>query len=880
MRTSETVVIQRDSYTAPHYQIPTTNLLFDLHPMHTRVTSQLSVVRSKGVSSDTPLELNGVELKLISVSVDGVPLASSDYDVTDTTLTLFHLPSTFTLSVVTEIAPDTNTALEGLYRSSGNFCTQCEAEGFRKITYYLDRPDVLSVFTVTLEGDFNELPVMLSNGNPVSNQRLSGERHQWVWHDPHPKPCYLFALVAGTLEVIEDSFTTGSGREVLLQIYVEAHNKHLCDYAMGALKRSMAWDEEAYGLEYDLDRFMIVAVDDFNMGAMENKGLNVFNSKFVLASYETATDSDFIGVEAVIAHEYFHNWSGNRVTCRDWFQLSLKEGLTVFRDQCFTADHHSPTVKRIQDVQLLRNHQFAEDASAMSHPIRPDSYVEINNFYTLTVYEKGAEVIRMLHTLLGAEVYRAGVSLYFERHDGQAVTCDDFLDAMQAVTEHDLSQFRRWYSQAGTPEVTAHGTYDADNRQYQLTLSQRTPDTPGQKNKLPLHIPVDVALFDAAGTPQTVVSDESLAPTPGGGALLSLTDREQSWTFTDLDDAPVVSLLRQFSAPVKVHFDYSADTLSLLLARDTDTFNRWEAGQRLATRVIEELEAGTRSSLGVYLDAIEQVIVDEQIDDALKAEIITPPTFDAIALSRDTIEVHSILAARKELRIAVAQRCAAQLNALIAARPVDQHFDDALSDSAMASRALANAALSALSVLSEDHWLSTAEQRYRNSQSMTDRMGALSVLAKIPGAVRDGCLKDFHDSFSEHKLVIDKWFAVQACADYDNALGDIQALIEHPSFDATNPNRLRSVYSAFANANPALFHAVDGSGYRWISDAVMQVDAKNPQVAARLVTPLTRWQKMPAANAGEMQEALRRIERSETVSTDVLELVSKSLTQA
>lgn len=880
MRTSETVVIQRDSYTVPQYQIPTTELLFELHPTHTRVTSQLSIVRAEGVSSDSPLELNGVELKLISVSVDGLPLASSDYDVSDTTLTLFHLPPSFTLSVVTEIAPDNNTALEGLYRSSGNFCTQCEAEGFRKITYYLDRPDVLSVFTVTLVGDRNALPVMLSNGNPVSNQTLNDAQHQWVWHDPHPKPCYLFALVAGKLDVVEDSFTTQSGREVLLQIYVEAHNRQLCDYAMGALKRSMVWDEQAYGLEYDLDRFMIVAVDDFNMGAMENKGLNIFNSKFVLASYETATDADFIGVEAVIAHEYFHNWSGNRVTCRDWFQLSLKEGLTVFRDQCFTADHHSPTVKRIQDVQLLRNHQFAEDASAMSHPIRPDSYVEINNFYTLTVYEKGAEVIRMLHTLLGQDAYRAGVSLYFERHDGQAATCDDFIDAMQAVTDHDLSQFRLWYSQAGTPEITAHGSYDADRRQYQLRLAQHTPDTPGQSNKPPLHIPVDVALFDSAGNPQTLLSDKPLATTAGGGALLSFTDREQQWTFNDLDDAPVVSLLRQFSAPVKAHFDYSAETLSLLLAKDTDTFNRWEAGQRLATRVLEELETGESTSLGVYLDAIEQVILDERIDDALKAEIITPPSYDAIALSRDTIDVHTILAARKHLREAVAKRCLEPLTALITARPVDQNFDDVLSDSAMASRALANAALSALSVLSEDQWLPIAEQRYDHSHSMTDRIGALKVLSENPGAVRDRCLSHFHDAFSEHKLVIDKWFSVQASANYDQALVDIQALIEHPSFDATNPNRLRSVYSVFANANPALFHAADGSGYRWIAEAVMQVDAKNPQVAARLVTPLTRWQKMPAGNARAMQEQLRRVEQRDTVSTDVLELVSKSLTHA
>lgn len=880
MRTSDTVAIDRHSYAPPAYQIPTTQLHFQLHAEITKVTSQLSIIRADGFDASHPLVLNGVDLTLKSVRIDGNELASDTFHQTPSTLSLDNVPAQFNLEIVTHIAPDANTALEGLYRSSGNYCTQCEAEGFRKITYFLDRPDVLSVFTVTVEGDKKTLPIMLANGNPVSQQDLPDGYHQSVWHDPHPKPCYLFALVAGDLVSVEDSFTTKSGRDVLLQIYVQAHNQSLCGYAMGALKRSMLWDEQVYGLEYDLDRFMIVAVDDFNMGAMENKGLNVFNSKYVLASAETATDADFIGVEAVIAHEYFHNWTGNRVTCRDWFQLSLKEGLTVFRDQCFTADLHSATVKRIQDVQLLRNHQFAEDASPMAHPIRPDSYVEINNFYTLTVYEKGAEVIRMFHTLLGAAVYRKGIDLYFDRHDGKAVTCDDFIDAMQDVSDVDLTQFRRWYSQAGTPELEVLGNYDSAAQTYTLTIDQHTPSTPGQSDKEPLHIPVDVALLNESGEPIALQLQGDGSSTAGGGVLLHLTQKSQQWQFEQVPSTPVLSLLRQFSAPVKAHFDYDAQELAFLIANDTDTFNRWEAVQRLGAWVITELEQGNSAGLAVYLAALQQVLRDTTMEDALKAQMITPPSFDAIAQSRKVVDVHAILNARRALRVAVAEHCQKELMQLIADRPVCAADEPkVLSDDSMAKRALANAALQAVSLLPSEQWLVLAEARYKDSHTMTDRMGVLSVICEHPSNVRAECLQHFHETFAQHKLVMDKWFMLQALANYENALSDIQALTTHTSFDTSNPNRLRSVYGAFASSNPGQFHTADGSGHQWIADAVIAIDARNPQVAARLVSPLTRWQRFSESTATSMKQQLQRIAKSDSLSPDVFELVSKGLSQ-
>jgi len=620
----------------------------------------------------------------------------------------------------------------------------------------------------------------------------------------------------------------------------------------------MQWDEEVYGLEYDLDRFMIVAVDDFNMGAMENKGLNVFNSKFVLASVETATDTDFIGVEAVIAHEYFHNWTGNRVTCRDWFQLSLKEGLTVFRDQCFTADLHSATVKRIQDVQLLRNHQFAEDASPMAHPIRPDSYVEINNFYTLTVYEKGAEVIRMFHTLLGREAYRKGIDLYFARHDGQAVTCDDFIDAMQDASGVDLTQFRLWYSQAGTPELQVQGSFDPVAQTYTLSM--------------------DVALLNEAGEPIPLKLKDDFRHTDGGGALLHLTQQSMHWQFEQVPSKPVLSLLRQFSAPVKAHYEYSADELAFLMANDTDTFNRWEAVQRLGTWVITELEQGASTGLPVYLAALQQVLRDTDMEDALKAQMITPPGFDAIAQAREVVDVHAILDARRVLRLAVAEHCKIELMQLIADRPLCAANEPGiLSDASMAKRALANAALQAVHMLPSEQWLALAETRYKDSCTMTDRMGALSVICERPGSIRTECLQHFHESFAQHKLVIDKWFMLQALADYENALSDVQALTMHTSFDASNPNRLRSVYSSFASSNPGQFHTLDGSGHQWIADAVIAIDARNPQVAARLVSPLTRWQRFSEPTAVSMKGQLKRIAESTSLSRDVFEMVSKGL---
>jgi len=880
MNASETAAIQRLDYQAPDYLIPKTELSFRLDPTQTEVRSRLEITRAEGVSEAAPLVLNGAELDLKSVRVNGESVGADSMEKTDSHLSLFNLPDAFTLEIVTEISPDTNTALEGLYRSSGNYCTQCEAEGFRKITYFLDRPDVLSVYTVTIIGDKASLPVLLSNGDPISNQALEDGLHEWVWHDPHPKPSYLFALVAGDLAVVEDSFTTQSGREVLLQIYVQAHNQTLCDFAMASLKRSMVWDEKVYGLEYDLDRFMIVAVDDFNMGAMENKGLNVFNSKYVLASVETATDSDFIGVEAVIAHEYFHNWTGNRVTCRDWFQLSLKEGLTVFRDQCFTADHHSPTVKRIQDVQLLRAAQFAEDASPMAHPIRPDSYVEINNFYTLTVYEKGAEVIRMFHTLLGEDAYRAGIDLYFERHDGQAVTCDDFIDAMADASGRDLTQFRQWYAQAGTPTLTVRDDYDAASQRYSLRIDQKTPDTPGQKNKPPLHIPVDVALLDSSGATLSVHLESAQPLTSGGGVLLDLTEPSQTWEFSKVPTKPVLSLLRQFSAPVKADYHYEASELAFLMAHDTDTFNRWEASQRLAEQVLTELEAGDSTKLPEYLDAYEKVLNDADIDSALKAEMLRPPAYSAMAQTKEKVDVHKLLDARESLIVAIAKRFThGLLEEVERHRPLESTDPAVLTDAAMANRSLSNTALSILSTLPADQWLSIAHQRYQSCSTMTERLGALAAICTQPGAVKEECLEHFHHTFKHHKLVIDKWFAAQSVAEFDGAFDSIKALVDHPSFDASNPNRLRSVFSIFANGNPRQFHQTSGAGYAWIADAVLDIDRRNPQIASGLVSPLTRWQRYVNPLSSLMRNELERIAETSSLSPDVFELVSKGLAQ-
>ncbi|MFT6639608.1 MAG: aminopeptidase N, partial [Flavobacteriaceae bacterium] len=783
------VAIKREDYRASEWSIPHTGLVFELDPTATRVTSELTLVHTNEEEGGLcALTLQGIDCVLASVSVDGIFLDEHAYNVSATELQLTNLPPRCVLSIVTVVNPDANKALEGLYRSSGNFCTQCEAEGFRKITYYLDRPDVLSVFDVEIIADAAEYPVLLSNGNRVSEEDLGNGIQCVKWNDPHPKPSYLFALVAGDLAHIEDHFVTASGRDVLLQIYVQQHNIERCDFAMQSLIASMRWDEDVYGLEYDLDCFMIVAVDDFNMGAMENKGLNVFNSRFVLADSETATDSDYLGVEAVIAHEYFHNWTGNRITCRDWFQLSLKEGLTVFRDQCFSSDMHSATVKRIEDVRLLRARQFPEDAGPMSHPIRPDSYIEINNFYTLTVYEKGAEVIRMLHTLLGAEQWRKGMDEYVLRHDGSATTCDAFIDAMQSVTKLNLEQFRLWYSTAGTPTLAVTENYDAQNRSYSLTVRQSCPDTPGQTAKAALHIPLVLGLLDSAGNDLPIQGRST-----EHGVILDVTDHEQTFHFQNITQPPVASLLRGFSAPVKLDHDVSDDTLSFLIAHDSDSFNRWEAGQRLAQRVIIKVmngESETTAAIGLS-QALNALLRDDQLDSAFKAEALSLPTIDTVAEAIDGVSYSALIRAIDSVSEYLAEELFDQLSALVnSGRRTDLPL---LDSKAIGLRSLANTALIILSFLPAPRWESFAVDQYEYSSNMTDRLAAFACLCHTTGTARESAVNDFYQSAKSNRLVLDKWFAVQAMSRRSTIIDDVSALLDHPNFDVSNPNRLRSV---------------------------------------------------------------------------------------
>ena len=880
MRTDTPVTIHREQYQSPAWLIPRTELHVELDPVATRITARLHLEQQR----DESLILDGVNLQLESVLLDGQQLKPEQYSVTDTHLQIPELPETCVLTTSCIVNPDANTALEGLYRSSGIYCTQCEAEGFRKITWFLDRPDVLSVFDVTIDADPNSCPLMLSNGNPISGPAaIAGDvsgRHRAHWHDPHPKPCYLFALVAGKLARIEDHFTTASGREVTLQILVESHNVDRCDFAMASLKNSMRWDEEVYGLEYDLDLFMIVAVDDFNMGAMENKGLNVFNSKYVLADSETATDSDFLGVESVVAHEYFHNWTGNRVTCRDWFQLSLKEGLTVFRDQCFSADMHSQTVKRIEDVRLLRARQFAEDAGPMAHPIRPDSYIEINNFYTVTVYEKGAEVIGMLHSLLGPARWRRGMDVYFQRHDGTAATCDDFVDAMQSVTEFDLDVFRRWYSVAGTPIVELDEQYDESTGRYVLTVKQRTPDTPGQTDKPALHIPLRIALFDRAG--------KTIAPE----TLLQVTQKEQAFTFDKLHGKPVLSALRMFSAPVKLVHAVSDEDLAFLAAHDTDGFNRWEAVQRLAQKIISleyraagknlgadsdsnNTKKGSDSGIDTLIDVITSVLNDDSLEAGFVAEFLSLPSTDTLAEQHELVDIIALDDARTRVIQRIATAHDQRLRGLVESAQRTSGSDR--SALAMGRRRLGNSALSLLSSLDEGAWVGTALEHFNKADNMTDSVAALAALCHTDTEARRQCLSDFYSRWSDNKLVMDKWFALQALSRRTSVIDDVRNLSQHKDFDISNPNRLRSLIGSFAMSNTRGFHHQSGQGYSLLADYVLALDRRNPQIAARLLSPLSSWRRYAAHYQQGMRAQLERVRSADELSPDVYEFVSKSI---
>jgi aminopeptidase N len=889
MRTEQPKVIHLKDYQAPDYLIDETHLTFELHEDHTMVHAQLVMRRNPERAGETaevalpPLVLDGQELELVSLLLDDIELQRSDYVLDDNQLTLQPTAERFVVDSSVRIHPETNTALEGLYKSGKMFCTQCEAEGFRKITYYLDRPDVMSRFTTTVSGDQERYPILLSNGNPVASGTDDGGRHWATWEDPFKKPAYLFALVAGDLWSIEDSFTTMSGRNVALRIYVEPENIDQCQHAMDSLKKSMKWDEEVYGREYDLDIFMIVAVNDFNMGAMENKGLNIFNSSAVLAKAETATDAAHQRVEAIVAHEYFHNWSGNRVTCRDWFQLSLKEGFTVFRDAAFSADMNSATVKRIEDVAYLRTHQFAEDAGPMAHSVRPDSFIEISNFYTLTIYEKGSEVLRMIHTLVGAEGFRKGADLYFDCHDGQAVTCDDFVKAMEDANSVDLTQFKRWYSQAGTPKLDISDAYDESSGRYILTFRQSCPPTPGQPEKLPFVIPVQLGLLAADGR-EIPLRLEGEQQAQGTDRVISVTEAEQSFVFLDVPEKPMPSLLRGFSAPVKWSFPYDRDQLMFLMQHDSDGFNRWDAGQQLSVQVLQDLvgqhQRGEAMQMDSRLvDAFGHVLADTSLDQAMVAEMLSLPSEAYLTEIAEVADPDAIHAAREYARRFVA---GALFDVLLKryqdnrAQSCDTPYRAEASE--IARRGLQNIALSYLMLEANEEVLAACLDQFEHADNMTERLSALAILVNSPFVEqRAMALEAFANTFKANPLVMDQWFSVQAGSTQPGGLDRVKSLMGHPAFTLKNPNNVRALIGAFANQNLVNFHHADGAGYRFLADQVIALNALNPQISSRLLAPLTRWRKYGENRQALMRAELERILASGSLSSDVYEVVSKSL---
>ncbi|WP_263063085.1 aminopeptidase N [Dickeya dadantii] len=860
----------RHDYRAPDYTITDIALDFDLHPEQTRVVAVSQVVLQG--EPGAALKLDGEGLKLLSVQVDGQDWQA--HRVLEGGLELTGLPEKFTLRIETEISPATNSALEGLYQSGDALCTQCEAEGFRHITYYLDRPDVLARFTTRITADKARYPYLLSNGNRVAQGELDEGRHWMEWQDPFPKPCYLFALVAGDFDVLRDSFTTRSGREVALELFVDRGNLDRADWAMTSLKNAMKWDETRFGLEYDLDIYMIVAVDFFNMGAMENKGLNIFNSKFVLAKAETATDKDYLGIEAVIAHEYFHNWTGNRVTCRDWFQLSLKEGLTVFRDQEFSSDVGSRPANRIDNVRVMRGAQFAEDASPMSHPIRPDQVIEMNNFYTLTVYEKGSEVIRMMHTLLGEEKFQAGMRLYFDRHDGSAATCDDFVQAMEDASSVDLSQFRRWYSQSGTPVVTVRDDYDAATRQYRLHVSQMTPVGADKQPKLPLHIPLDVELYDTEG--QVIPLRQKGQKL---GSVLNVTEAEQTFVFDDVPCQPVPSLLREFSAPVKLNYSWSDEQLTFLMRYASNAFSRWDAAQSLLANYIRLNVARHQQqqplSLPMHVvDAFRGVLLDDKLDPMLASQILSLPGENEMAELFEIIDPDAITAVRQSLTQTLAQEIADELLAVYRANKLASYRVD---QQDMGKRALRNVCLSYLAFADREQADVLAAAQFTDADNMTDSLAAMAaaVAAQLP--CRDTLLAAFDERWHQDGLVMDKWFALQASSPASDVLSRVRELLNHRSFSLNNPNRLRSLVGSFCAGNPSAFHAVDGSGYQFLTEMLSDLNTRNPQVASRLIEPLIRLKRYDSGRQALMRQALETLKGLENLSGDLFEKITKAL---
>jgi aminopeptidase N len=867
MKTDLAQSFRRLEYRPPVYTFDQVELDIALDPARTIVKSKIEVLPGKSFEPRAPLVLLGQELEFVSLRINGE--AHRHFELTPETLAIHSLPhdgkEKFTVEIISICVPEKNTSLMGLYVSNGNFFTQCEAEGFRKITYFLDRPDVMARYKVTLQAPEAQYPVLLSNGNLLKEEKLPNGWHSATWEDPFPKPSYLFALVAGKLECIEETITTSSGAKKLLQIWVEPHDLQKTRHAMDSLIASIHWDEKRFGLELDLERFMIVAVGDFNMGAMENKGLNIFNTKFVLAQAETATDVDFANIESVVAHEYFHNWTGNRVTCQDWFQLSLKEGLTVFRDQEFSADQMGSdsgrAVKRIEDVRLLRQLQFPEDAGPMAHPIRPDEYQEINNFYTVTVYEKGAEVVRMYQTLLGRDGFRKGMDLYFQRHDGQAVTCDDFLAAMADANNKDLSQFKNWYSQAGTPRVKVEEQFDAAKKQYRLTLSQTCAPTPGQVEKKPFHIPLKIRLMTADN--QRIEQ------------LLELIEPTQTWTFDQIEDRPVLSINRNFSAPVNIDFAQSEEDLLTLLSSDDDSFNRWEAGQKLAMQMI----LNNRLPDLALIEAYRNILLDPNLDPAFKDLVLTLPAESYLYEQCESVDPQKIFAARRAFRKELAKQLQLEWAALYQQNQTPGPFkSDAVNSG---KRSLKNLALNMLLEADPKIWAPMARNQYQIADNMTDRYAALSALVMHGAKGVAESLDDFFKRFADDALVIDKWFALQSSRppvdDLEPTLSEVKRLREHPAFKLNNPNRARSVIHVFCANNPASFHHGDGSGYAFWAESVLALDPINPQVAARLARALDRWRSFAQPYQGKMKAALEQVAACQTLSPDVKEVVTKAL---
>ena len=878
-------------YQPPAFEVESVELTFDLHAEKTQVTNCMKFRRI--VEMQTALVLDGEDLILKSVRLNGALLSPEAYQVNDSSLILPEVPEQFELEVITEINPAANTALEGLYLSSGNYCTQCEAESFRKITYYLDRPDVMSYFTTKVIAPKSEAKVLLSNGNLIEVGEYEDGRHYAVWEDPYKKPCYLFALVAGNLASIEDHFVTRDGRKVALKLYVEPHNLDKCEHAMASLKKAMAWDEQRFGLIYDLEIYMIVAVDDFNMGAMENKGLNIFNSKYVLAKPETATDMDYEGIEAVIGHEYFHNWTGNRVTCRDWFQLTLKEGLTVFRDQLFTADMLSPAVKRIEDVKRLRTYQFPEDAGPMAHPIQPQSYIEMNNFYTVTVYEKGAEVIRLYHTLLGETGFRAGMDLYFKRHDGQAVTVEDFRRAMADANNIDLEQMHHWYIQAGTPVVKVKSFYDAEAQRLTLECSQWLK---GEQQHLPFLIPIRMGVLSSTGDAQTLESyDVDVHLTSETEAILNMTEFNQVFVLENIAGSeaqpPIPVLLRDFSAPIILHYDYSDQALSLISQHDEDPFMRWEAIQQLALKALKENIAAFQQGapfqlsetytqafnhlLQQALDAISSDRPDE-VDLAQIALAITLPDLTYIGEQYEEVDIEAIYLTHQAMRTALAEQAKEQFLKIYHQlnQPEPYRYDK----HQIARRMLKNSCLRYLGQLfGETETESLLWSQYEAQHNMTDVLAALEALSHTPFSAREKALEDFYQRWQNEPLVLDKWFALQAGSHHEQALDHVKALVKHPDFSYTNPNRVRSVLGVFGRSNLMGFHRADGAGYTFLADEVLKLDTINPQIAARIVNPFTQWRRYDKNRQQMMRQQLQRMLDTNHLSKDLFEVVSKSL---